>query len=80
MATTLTPHQRAFRSSVALKALMAVTGLILIVFLLMHMIGNLKMFLGQDDFDHYASWLKELVLTPFLPEGFFIWIFRFVLL
>jgi len=59
---------------------MAVTGLILIVFLLMHMIGNLKMFLGQDDFNTYANWLKELVLTPFLPEGFFIWIFRFVLL
>jgi len=59
---------------------MAVTGLILIVFLLMHMIGNLKMFLGQTEFDDYANWLKVLVLTPFLPEGFFIWIFRVVLL
>lgn len=44
--TTLTPHQRAVRSSVALKALMAVTGLLLIVFLLVHMFGNLKMFIG----------------------------------
>jgi len=59
---------------------MAVTGLILITFLLMHMIGNLKMFLGQEHFNDYANWLKELVLTPFLPEGFFIWIFRAVLL
>jgi len=59
---------------------MAVTGLILIAFLLMHMIGNLKMFLGAVDFNEYAGWLKELVLTPFLPHGFFIWIFRAVLL
>ncbi|MFZ1911917.1 MAG: succinate dehydrogenase, partial [Propionicimonas sp.] len=39
--TTLTPHQRAVRSTVAMKALMAVTGLVLIGFLLMHMYGNL---------------------------------------
>ena len=59
---------------------MAVTGLILIAFLLMHMIGNLKMFLGPTDFNEYASWLKVLVLTPVLPHGFFIWIFRAALL
>ncbi len=37
---------------------MAVTGLVLIGFLLMHMYGNLKMFLGEDAFNHYAEWLK----------------------
>ena len=64
---------------------MAVTGLILIAFLLMHMFGNLKMFIGADSFNHYAEWLKGQtadggILYPILPAGWFIWIFRVVLL
>jgi succinate dehydrogenase / fumarate reductase, cytochrome b subunit len=58
---------------------MAVTGLLLIGFLLMHMYGNLKMFLGAEAFDHYAEWLKGDILYPALPKGSFIWIFRTVL-
>lgn len=63
---------------------MAVTGLIMIGFLLMHMYGNLKMFLGVEAFDHYAHWLKGAtddggILYPILPAGWFIWIFRFAL-
>ncbi len=59
---------------------MAVTGLILIGFLLMHMYGNLKMFMGADAFDHYAEWLKGDILYPIVPKGWFIWIFRMVML
>jgi succinate dehydrogenase / fumarate reductase cytochrome b subunit len=59
---------------------MAVTGLVLIAFLLMHMIGNLKMFLGAEEFNHYAEFLKQDVLYPILPHGVFIWLFRLVLL
>lgn len=60
---------------------MAVTGLIMIGFLLMHMYGNLKMFLGPESFDHYAHWLKGLtddggILYPIMPAGTFIWVFR----
>ncbi len=55
---------------------MAVTGLILISFLLVHMYGNLKMFLGAEAFDHYAEWLKGDILYPLVPKGWFIWIFR----
>ena len=60
---------------------MAVTGLIMIAFLLVHMYGNLKMFLGPEAFDHYAHWLKGTtedggILYPILPAGWFIWIFR----
>ena len=58
---------------------MAVTGLILIVFLLMHMAGNLKMFIGPESFNHYAEWLKGEILYPIVPKGWFIWIFRLVL-
>lgn len=55
---------------------MAVTGLILVAFLLMHMYGNLKMFMGAEAFDHYAHWLKGDILYPLIPSGWFIWIFR----
>lgn len=67
---------------------MAVTGLIMIGFLLMHMYGNLKMFYQADNFyafDHYADWLKGKtddggILYPIMPAGTFIWVFRSVLL
>ncbi|MEA4944295.1 MAG: succinate dehydrogenase cytochrome b subunit [Propionicimonas sp.] len=67
------------RSTVVLKVIMAITGLIMIGFLLMHMYGNLKAFLGAEAFDHYAEWLKGDILYPLLPSGWFIWIFRFVM-
>jgi len=65
--------------------MMAVTGLLLIAFLLMHMFGNSKMFLGEHSFNHYAEWLKGQaedggILYPLLPAGWFIWVFRAVLL
>lgn len=63
------------RSSVTLKLLMAVTGLLLVAFLFAHMIGNLKIFVGTDSFDHYAHWLRSLG-TPLLPETWFLWIQR----
>ena len=55
---------------------MAVTGLIMIGFLVMHMYGNLKVFMGAESFDHYAHWLKGDILYPLIPSGWFIWIFR----
>lgn len=64
---------------------MAVTGLILVIFLLVHMWGNLKMFIGPEAYNHYAEWLKGEsadggILYPLIPAGWFIWIFRIVLL
>ncbi|MDN6537132.1 MAG: succinate dehydrogenase cytochrome b subunit [Corynebacterium variabile] len=66
------------RSSVAAKALMAVTGLFLIIFLLFHMFGNLKIIGGADQFNHYAAFLRE-ILNPILPGDTFLWLFRLVL-
>lgn len=63
-----------------MKALMAITGLVMIGFLLMHMYGNLKVFLGADAFNHYAEWLKTDILYPLMPKGTFIWLFRAVML
>lgn len=59
---------------------MAITGLIMVGFLLMHMYGNLKVFLGAESFNHYAHWLKGDILYPLVPSGWFIWIFRVFLL
>lgn len=63
-----------------MKVVMAITGLIMVGFLLMHMYGNLKAFLGPESFDHYAEWLKTDLLYPIMPKGGFIWVFRLFLL
>lgn len=46
---------------------MAVTGAVLVLFLIAHMLGNLKIFLGADSFNHYAEWLRT-VGAPALPN------------
>ena len=52
---------------------MAVTGLIFAAFVLVHMIGNLKVYTGADHFDDYAHWLRT-VFEPFLPYEGLLWI------
>ncbi len=69
----------AVRSSVVLHAAMAVTGLIMVLFLLAHMYGNLKIFEGQQGFDGYAAYLREIG-QPLLPHAGALWIIRVVLL
>jgi succinate dehydrogenase / fumarate reductase cytochrome b subunit len=76
---TLTPASKALRSTVALKALMAVTGLILIGYLLAHMYGNLKIFSGEAAFNEYAHHLRTLG-EPLLPHTGALWVIRVVLL
>lgn len=49
-----------YRSSIGKKAVMAVTGLIWIGYVVMHMYGNLKAFQGAESFNHYAEGLREL--------------------
>jgi len=62
-------------SSVALKIFMAVTGIVLVLFLYLHMIGNLKIFFGATTFDHYAHWLRTIG-EPLLPAQWYLWIQR----
>jgi succinate dehydrogenase / fumarate reductase cytochrome b subunit len=75
----LTAKQKAWRSTVTLKALMAVTGLIMVLFLLAHMYGNLMAFGGRETFNTYSSHLHHLG-EPILPYDGFFWILRVVLL
>jgi succinate dehydrogenase / fumarate reductase cytochrome b subunit len=66
-------------STIGKKTVMAVTGLIMLVFLILHMLGNLKIFFGQVDFDAYAAWLRTIG-TPVLHGAWFLWIQRALLL
>ena len=49
-----------YRSTVGKKAVMAVSGGVMVAFLVLHMIGNLKIFYGAESFNHYAHWLRTL--------------------
>ena len=60
---TLSPMQRraaAWRSTVVLKASMAVSGAIMLIYLLVHVYGNLKFFQGQSAFDSYLHGLSNM--------------------
>jgi len=58
---------------------MAVTGFIWFGFLVGHMAGNLKAFLGEEHFDEYAHFLRVLG-EPLLPRMGFLWPFRIVVI
>lgn len=79
VATTTRPElvkgSRAARTTIALKILMAVSGLLFIGFVLGHMYGNLKAFAGEESFNEYAHHLRELG-EPLLPYEGFLWIMR----
>jgi succinate dehydrogenase / fumarate reductase, cytochrome b subunit len=78
-AGSLVKGTRGVRTTIALKILMAVSGLLFILFVFLHMYGNLKAFAGHDAFDEYAEHLRTLG-TPFLPRSGFLWIQRVTLL
>jgi succinate dehydrogenase / fumarate reductase cytochrome b subunit len=48
------------RSSVGAKQIMAVTGLLLVLFAIAHMIGHLVMFGGRGAYNDYAAFLQGL--------------------
>lgn len=58
---------------------MAATGSILILFVLGHMAGNLKVYQGAEKFNAYAEFLRD-VGAPVLGHGQFLWIARVALL
>ena len=67
------------RTTVALKIVMAVTGVIFLLFVLAHMYGNLKALGGQAAFDDYAHHLRVLG-EPMLPYSGFLWVMRITLI
>jgi len=64
-----------YRSAVGKKWVMAISGLLLIGFVFFHAFGNLKVYMGAEDFNHYGEFLREL-LVPLLPRTWLLWILR----
>ncbi len=60
---------------------MAITGIMLLGFVVAHMIGNLKMYLGAADLNHYAEFLQRTALPvmPIAPRRVsLLWLMRLV--
>jgi succinate dehydrogenase / fumarate reductase cytochrome b subunit len=72
-----------YQSAVGKKWVMAITGIMLLGFVVAHMIGNLKLYLaavehnGALDYDVnvYSEFLREL-LVPIFPRTVFLWLLR----
>lgn len=76
-----------YSTAVGKKYVMAITGLIGVGYVVVHMIGNLKLYLGLVnhngeqvyDVDLYGEFLREL-LVPILPRTYVLWGLRLVLI
>ena len=62
----------ALRSSIASKVIMALTGICLLGFVIMHMVGNLQVYAGPEKLNAYAHLLQSL--------GSGLWVMRLGLL
>lgn len=62
------------KTSIGKKAIMGVTGVLLVLFVLGHMTGNLLIFAGRDAINEYARFLHEA------GHGALIWVARLGLL
>ncbi|WP_344498004.1 succinate dehydrogenase cytochrome b subunit [Streptomyces enissocaesilis] len=66
-------------STVGKKTVMAVSGLIMLMYLVAHMLGNLKIFFGSGEFNAYAHWLRTMG-EPLLHHEWALWVVRVALL
>ena len=66
-------------NSVAKKAVMAVSGIIMLLYLVAHVVGNLKVFAGRESFNSYSEWIRT-VGEPAVPHQTVLTIVRIVLL
>lgn len=70
----LEPVKSFYASSIGKKVLVALTGIVLLVFVFVHMAGNLLVFLGPDAINEYGAWLQGTM------HGFGVWFARIGLL
>src|SRR6202048_828070 len=59
-----------FRSSIGRKFVVAVTGLILILFVIGHLLGNLQIYLGPEWINAYSQHLRDLGPLLWIIRGF----------
>src|SRR6187431_2936519 len=60
---------KALMSTLSLKIIMALTGLLGAGFVLFHMAGNLQVFLGRDAYNSYAEFMQGLGAFKWLARG-----------
>ena len=58
---------------------MAITGVVGVLYVLVHMLGNLHAFQGPRQLNHYGEYLRTIG-EPLLPRSMLLWIARIVLL
>src|SRR5258706_15755330 len=73
------PAVALWNTMVGKKVVMAVTGIVLVGFVIAHMVGNLKIFLGAEAIDAYAAFLRTMG-EPLFPYSVLLWVVRIVLL
>lgn len=64
-----------YQTAVGKKWVMAITGVVLIGFVIVHMLGNLKVYLGAEDMYHYGEALRDLG-GDIVPRTHLLWIMR----
>ena len=64
-----------YQTAIGKKWVMALTGIGLMGFVLAHMVGNFKMYLGPHAIDTYSESLRAL-LYPLLPAFWVLWAMR----
>jgi succinate dehydrogenase / fumarate reductase cytochrome b subunit len=79
MSTAVGSRPSLYSTSVGKKYAMAISGIVLLGFVLVHMIGNLKIYFGASSLDRYSHWLRT-VGEPALPEKWLLWAVRLALL
>src|SRR5713226_3230178 len=60
---------RVFTNSVGTKVLIGLTGLALVFYLVVHVAGNMTVFLGPEVFNKYAYTLEGNPLIPIIEAG-----------
>jgi succinate dehydrogenase / fumarate reductase, cytochrome b subunit len=66
-------------NSVFKKVVMAVSGIVMLLYLIAHVVGNLKVFAGRESFNSYSEWIRT-VGEPAVPNQTVLTIVRIVLL
>jgi succinate dehydrogenase / fumarate reductase cytochrome b subunit len=69
------PIVRFYRSAVGKKWVMAITGIVLMSFVLVHLIGNLKVYLSKDELNLYGEALRDIP-GHLLPRTVLLWTIR----
>ncbi|MEU5871284.1 succinate dehydrogenase cytochrome b subunit [Glycomyces sp. NPDC047369] len=67
--------RKPWRSNIGLKIAMAVSGVLMVLFIIAHMAGNLHIFEGREEMNAYAAGLRSFG-EPLLPHESLLWVLR----